>query len=185
MAIRFLIMFMALIGMAACDAPAKNRVGAFEVPVARSYALQGITFTASPDLRVSESDGFYPRTDVVWRGDPLGPRIAQIAALFETAAARNRAVLNGDVPVVADITLLRFHGVTNRTRSTVGGVYNIIFMMTVRDARSGAVIEPARRIVANLRAPGGREAIKLDDTGQTEKVRVTDFLTSVLRSELL
>lgn len=151
----------------------------------RSYALKGFNFNALEGLTVSEDESFYPTADVVWRGDPLGPRIPQIAAMFAEAAARNRRVVNGTLPVTVDVTLVRFHGVTNRTRYTVGGVYNVVFDMTVRNATTGDVIEPTRRVVGNLDAPGGTRATVLESEGQTQKVRVTDFLTSLLRSQLV
>ncbi|WP_342071236.1 DUF6778 family protein [Yoonia algicola] len=151
----------------------------------RSYALRRFNFNALSGLTVSEEESFYPTADIVWRGDPLGPRIPQIAAMFEEAAARNRGVLNGAVPVVVDVTLVRFHGVTNRTRYTVGGVYNVVFDMTVRNADTGMVIEAPRRVAGNLDAPGGASATELDNAGQTQKVRVTDFLTSLLRAQLV
>lgn len=37
-----------------------------------------MTFAASSDLSVSESNSYYPNADVVWRGDPIGDRIQQI-----------------------------------------------------------------------------------------------------------
>lgn len=151
----------------------------------RSYALQGFNFNALEGLTVSEDESFYPTADVVWRGDPLGPRISQIAAMFEEAAIRNRRVVSGTLPVTVDVTLVRFHGVTNRTRYTVGGVYNVVFDMTVRNATTGDVIEPTRRVVGNLEAPGGTRATALENEGQTQKVRVTDFLTSLLRAQLV
>ena len=151
----------------------------------RSYDLRDLRFGAKADIVVSEEDSFYPNADVVWRGDPRGPRVPQIGAMFQTAVTRNQSILNGTTPVDLVVTLLRFHGVTEKTRRTVGGVYNIVFEMTVVDARSGAVIEPPRRIVGNLDAPGGARAQALVDNGQTEKVRVTDFLTGLLRQELV
>lgn len=154
------------------------------VAVARDYAVQSVTFAASPNLRVSESNSYYPNADVVWRGDPIGDRVSQIGGIFQTAADRNKAVLNGEVPVIVDFQLVRFHGVTERTRFSVGGVYNIEFMISVRDAASGALIEEPRRVNTNLSAPGGIAALMLEQKGQTEKVRVTDFLTQVIRDEL-
>jgi hypothetical protein len=151
----------------------------------RSYDLQQLRFTAREGLVVSEDNSFYPQADIVWRGDPLGPRIPQIGAMFQEAARRNQTVLNGSTPVVVDIVLIRFHGVTTRTRTSVGGVYNIIFELSVRDARSGAIIEPPRRVVGNLSAPGGSRASALIAAGQTERVRVTDFLTALLRQQLV
>ena len=150
----------------------------------RSYDLRDLRFTAREGLVVSEDNNFYPTVDIVWRGDPPGPRIPQIGAMFREAARRSQSVLNGTTPVVVDVELIRFHGVTERTRATVGGVYNIIFMLTVRDARTGAVIEPPRRVVGNLSAPGGSRARALDEAGQTQKVRVTEFLTGLLRQQL-
>ena len=150
----------------------------------RSYDLQGLRFSAREGLVVSEENSLYPQADIVWRGDRLGPRVPQIGSMFQEAARRNEAVLNGSTPVIVDVVLIRFHGVTQRTRSTVGGVYNVIFQLSVRDARSGAIIEPPRRVVGNLSAPGGSRARALDEAGQTERVRVTDFLTGLLRQQL-
>ncbi len=151
----------------------------------RSYDLRGFTFQAQPDLIISEREAYYPPSDVVWRGDPLGPRITQIGDMFQEAADRNRSFLRGHVPVVVGVTLVRFHGVTNRTRYSIGGVYNVIFDMTVRNADTGEVIEPTRRIVGNLDAPGGERAVRLEESGQTQKVRVVDFLTGLLRAQLV
>jgi hypothetical protein len=181
---RTFIVSLSLLGLMGCGSAFGMKSG--ERPLMdRSYALQGLNFNALPGLVVSEDESFYPTADVVWRGDPLGPRIPQIAAMFEEAAARNRLVVDGTLPVMVDVTLVRFHGVTNRTRYTVGGVYNVAFDMTVRNANTGAVIEPTRRVVGNLEAPGGERATQLESQGQTQKVRVTDFLTSLLRAQLV
>lgn len=180
---RFLWIWLMLIGLAGCGGQTGVRSSAPD-GVARSYMLTDLVFSTPADLSVSEAEGYYPLADVVWRGDPRGPRVQQIGAMFETAFARNRQVLRGARPVIVDVQLRRFHGVTNTTRYSVGGVYNIIFNMTVRDATTGAVIEPPRRVVANLDAPGGSAAVRLEQNGQTQKVRVVDFLTAVLRGEL-
>ena len=173
-----------VIGLTGCGAAPDLR-SEVRPQMDRSYALRGFNFDVSPDLRISESETFYPNADIVWRGDPIGPRIPQIAAMFEEAARRNRAVLDGSFPVDVDVTLIRFHGVTNRTRYTFGGVYNVVFEMTVRRAGSDEVIEPRRRVAGDLDAPGGDRAAALDQAGQTQKVRVTDFLTSLLRAQLI
>jgi hypothetical protein len=152
--------------------------------ITRSYDLVSFTFFAPEDIAVSESQEFYPFADVVWRGDPIGARVPQIAAMFETAAARTGTAMTGNMPVAVDVALVRFHGVTDRTRYSVGGVYNIVFELTVLDARTGAVMEPTRRVAANLDAPGGARAVALEQNGQTQKVRITDFLASVLLTEL-
>lgn len=174
--------------IALTSACSPNLFGSGAVPkpvMVRSYDIQNLRFGAIPDIVVSEQESFYPQADVVWRGDPSGPRVAQIGEMFQAAFDRNRSTLNGTTPVDIQITLVRFHGVTDRTRLSVGGVYNIIFNMTVIDARSGAIIEPARLITGNLNAPGGARGRALIESGQTQKVRVTDFLTGLLRQQLV
>lgn len=166
------------------DLPLDGGLELPELPIVRDYALQETIVTVPRDLRVSERNGYYPLVDIVWRGDPIGDRYTQITDIFETAALRTEPQLDGARPVVALITLERFHGVTERTRYTVGGVYHIVFSLTVADARTGAIIEPPRRIDASLPAPGGQAAVHLDSIGQTERVRVTDFLNFVLHREL-
>ena len=178
---RVLAIFMLIGAMTACSGPGSDPRPVMD----RSYTLQSLNFTVTPGLVASEENGYYPQADIVWRGDAPGPRAAQIGAMFDAAAARNTSVIRGERPVTVDIQLIRFHGVTEKTRGSVGGVYNIIFMMTVRDARTGDVIEPARRIEANLRAPGGSEARAMEQAGRTEKVEVTDFLTATLRNQLI
>ena len=150
----------------------------------RSYEIVELNFVAPEALTVSERNGYYPLADIVWRGDAIGDRKAQLAAIFQEAFDRGAAQVPGTRPVVVDIALVRFHGVTERVRYSVGGNYNMIFDMTVRDATTGAVIEPARRITGNLAAPGGTAAIMAEQAGQTEKVRVTDYLTVLLQDEL-
>lgn len=191
---RFAAMLTLVAGLSACGAvevPSRNApldlpgpMAAGPTDVARNYTLGGINVVVPQALRVSERNGYYPMADIVWRGDPVGDRHAQVADLFRTAAARSAGQMTGPREVVVDIVLVRFHGVTERTRYSVGGVYNIVFDMTVRDAATGAVIEPARRIEANLPAPGGQAAVELERIGQTERVRVTDFLAFTLLREL-
>ena len=170
---------------AGCSVGGGNLSGTPKPVMMRSYDLRDLRFNARSDIIISEEDSFYPSADLVWRGDPRGPRVPQIGAMFQTAVTRNQSILNGTTPVDLEITLMRFHGVTEKTRRTVGGVYNIIFDMTVVDARDGTVIEPTRRIAGNLNAPGGSRGQALVNNGQTEKVRVTDFLTGLLRQELV
>ncbi len=183
-------MALGVAGCASVDTVTRNApievpaLGAQTIAIARDYVVEDVTFTASNELRVSEGNSYYPNADVVWRGDPVGNRIDQIAAIFETATKRNDTKLDGNIPVIVDYELVRFHGVTERTRFSVGGVYNIEFMLSVRNALTGEIIEAPRRIEADLSAPGGIAALMLEQRGQTEKVRVTDFLTQVFADEL-
>ncbi len=159
-------------------------LGASAQVATRDYTLTEVRATASRDLRVSERNGYYPFAQIVWRGDPIGDRYAQIETLFETAGARAATDLVGARPVVALVQVARFHGVTERTRYSVGGVYNVEFQLSIVDAETGEVIEAPRMITANLPAPGGEAAVRLEQSGQTERVRILDFLTFVLTREI-
>ncbi|WP_322888863.1 MULTISPECIES: DUF6778 family protein [unclassified Yoonia] len=172
--------------LAACAPGAMVIQGDPRPDLVRDYKLVGLNFATLPDLQVSEANSYYPQADIVWRGDPAGDRLAQIEALFTEAARRNMAtdMKNADRRVVLDVTLVRFHGLSNRTQFSTGGVYNVIFDLAVRDAQTGAVIEPTRRVVANLDAWGGNANAQLEAQGITQKMRVTDFLTSVLADQL-
>jgi hypothetical protein len=185
-----LVLGLGVAGCASVDTVSRNApidVPAFGVEtreIARSYQIEDMKFSASDELTVSEANSYYPNADVVWRGDPVGDRVEQVAAMFQTATTRNQDRLTGDIPVVVDFQLVRFHGVTERTRFSVGGVYNIVFNMSVRNAVIGKIIEEPRLIEADLSAPGGIAALMQEQLGQTEKVRVTDFLTQVFKDEL-
>ncbi|WP_341366314.1 DUF6778 family protein [Yoonia sp. BS5-3] len=181
---KLLVLVTGIFVLAACGAQTPVAVSSSTAAAERSYSVASFQFAAPDDLSVSEAEGYYPLADVVWRGDPKGDRIAQIEDMFTQAVARNEPVLAGDTPVAVRVDLVRFHGVTDRTRYSVGGNYNIIFNLTVVDARSGTLLEPTRRVVGNLKAPGGSQAVALEQGGNTQKVRVTSYLTALLRAEL-
>ncbi|SMY09669.1 DUF6778 family protein [Flavimaricola marinus] len=151
--------------------------------IRRDYNLMDVVVVVPESLRASESNAYYPVADIVWRGDAIGDRHAQVADLFKAAARDVASDLNGSQDVYVQITVARFHGVTERTRYSVGGVYNMVFDMTIVDG-AGNIVEPTRRIEADLPAPGGQAALELEQSGQTEKVRVVDYLTFVLTREL-
>lgn len=176
---------LALLSVVSACAPGGVVQSGTRLDLVRDYRLAELNFAAMAGVTISEENNLYPQADIVWHGDVPGDRIAQIGALFHAAAARNMAgTINGIKPVTVEITLVRFHGLTRRARFSTGGVYHIVFDMTLRDYRSGAVIEPARRIVTNLEAWGGNANARRDAQGVTEKARVADFLTSVLADQL-
>lgn len=136
------------------------------------------------DLVVSEANLYYPIADIVWRGDPHGNRKAQVAHIFEAGLKGAQTRLDGDRPVAVEIVVDRFHSVTEKTRYTVGGVHDMVFYLTVRDAETGEALIDARKVRADLNAYGGRRAIEAEAQGLTMKVRITAFLARVLAAEL-
>lgn len=157
-----------------------TQLAAPQVAVApRNYRIQAFHFVAPSDLRVSEANSYYPIADIVWRGDPLGDRREQIAGIFNASINAATPNVTGSTPVIVDVTLHRFHSVTERTRYTVGGTHSIKFDLTVRNAETGAVLEGPHFISADIPALGGRAAIAAEQQGQTQKVRVTSHLAAV------
>ncbi len=149
---RFALVLVAAVALSGCSV--LERVTSFFRPspftvvpvvdVTRNFTLTDDIVRIPSELTVSEANTYYPMADIVWRGDPPGDRHAQVAKLFTNAVELAKPGLVGQVPVIAEITLVRFHGVTEKTRATVGGVYNIVFTLQVRDAETLVVLEPAR-----------------------------------------
>ena len=149
-----------------------------------SFAVEGIKVYVDPNLVVSEANGYYPGSDIVWRGEPFGDRHQQVRRIFEDAFARGTSGLRGDQPIILQVDVRRFHALTERARYTTGGVHAITFALQKRDAATGATIGEAKLIRADLRAYGGKDAIVADQIGQTQKVRITDHLARVIEAEL-
>lgn len=154
------------------------------VSIPRDYNVVDIRVNVPETLEVSEANRYLPVADIVWRGDPYGNRYEQIEAIFETGMTRGAAQLTGSRDVIVDIEVIKFHSLTEKTRYSFGGVHNIKFSMTVRDAETGVVIEEPHIVSANLDGFGGKQAIEADRIGQTQKVRITDHLSRVIVQEL-
>lgn len=179
------------LGVSACaNVETATRNAPLELPtiatqeVAPSISVAGYNIRVPESLRVSEAELFYPLGDIVWRGDPMGDRYDQVKAIFETSVLNGIEGLEGVVPVVLDIEVLRFHALTNKARYTIGGVHSVRFNLTLRDPESGVVLVPTQVIEADLKAFGGQKAILADRRGQTQKVRITGHLASVIRETL-
>lgn len=153
------------------------------LPLAAMFRIDDLRVSVPETLRVSEANTFLPNADIVWRGDPLGDRRAQIAAIMADAGQAAMGRGQGR-PAVVELVVTRFHGVTEKTRYTVGGNHNMRFDMTLRDPETGAVLFGPKNIVADVRASGGAKAIEEDRIGRTQKVVVTERLREVIQREL-
>jgi hypothetical protein len=148
------------------------------------YRIKDVRVNVPRSLRVSEANSFLPVADIVWRGDPLGDRYQQVGDLFVEALKDASVHLTNGPEVILQVDVTRFHGVTEKTRYTVGGIYAMHFDMTVIDATTGQVLEPARTVVADLPSAAGAQALADDSRGRTERVVVTEHLAKVFRKEL-
>lgn len=154
------------------------------VAMTAQYDVQDIRVSVPQSLRVSEANMFYPVADIVWRGDPRGDRHAQVKGIIEDGLRAGVQGMHAGPKVVADVEVVRFHSLTEKTRFTVGGVHSVKFDLTLRDAETGAVLEGPRRIVADVKGAGGARAIAEEQAGRTMRVVITEHLAQVIRREL-
>lgn len=152
--------------------------------VALGLNVVDVVIRVPTSLRVSEAETWYPNADVVWRGEPRGNRLEQINRIFNEAADAGTQGLTSGLPVVAEIEVTRFHSVTEKTRNTIGGVHSISFLLTIRHAETGAVLDGPRLVLADVKASGGARAIAEDYAGRTQRVVVVERLTQVIHAEL-
>lgn len=163
---------------------ASARSAATVPAAARDYRVAAFVFHSPDDLTVSEGNGYYPFADIVWRGDPYGNRVEQISDMFETAVLQAGRGLDGAIPVAVEITLRKFHALTERTRYTVGGVHTIRFELTIRNFETREILEGPRLVDASFPGLGGMAAIAAEQRGETQKVRILSRLTQVFTDEL-
>lgn len=136
-------------------------------------------------LKVSEANRYYPSGDIVWRGDPIGDRHAQVKAIFETALHKTAENTADGIPTLMNVEVLRFHALTEKARYSTGGVHSITFRLTPVDLRTGVPLAAPRIVEADLDGFGGQQAIEADRAGNTQKVRITNHLAEVFRQEMI
>ncbi len=149
-----------------------------------SFHVADVQVIVPETLKVSEANTYKPRADIVWRGDPFGNRYEQVAAIMRAAALRGVQGVQGDRAAVVVIEVARFHALTEKARYTVGGTHEIEFWLTVVDAETGEVIVPRRFVDTKLPALGGMAALAAEARGDTQKVRIEDFIAQVMVEEL-
>lgn len=204
--IRTLILTLAAVSVSACAGPqmasrnatvsGPGSISALSAPQASAQDAQvvlaplenikiaNVSVEVPRSLTVSEKNSYFPRGDIVWRGDTFGDRHEQVKAILETSAKNVASELNGARGVNLSIRVTRFHGLSEKARYSTGGVHNMNFIVTVTDAKTGALLRASREVITNLDAFGGSAAVAADQRGETQKVRVTGFLTNAIRAEL-
>ncbi|MFZ1341139.1 MAG: DUF6778 family protein [Paracoccaceae bacterium] len=152
--------------------------------VAIALNVTEVVIKVPSSLRVSEAETYYPNADVVWRGEPRGNRLQQVHAIFTEAARLGTGKLKSGLPVVAEVEVTRFHCVTEKTRNSIGGTHSMHFMLTIRHAETGEILDGPREVIADTKASGGSRAIAEDYAGRTQRVVVVERLAQVLQHEL-
>lgn len=146
--------------------------------------IDSFTVSVPKSLKVNERNTYYPIGDIVWRGDPMGDRHAQVKAMFE-AGLRNAAPrIEGSRAVRMDVQVTRFHALSEKARYSVGGVHDIDFKYRLVDVATGQQIGPTRDVSADLEGLAGQAAMAADGRGETQKARIIAHLSRVFVEEL-
>lgn len=181
---RFALLCAALI-LSGCAATApisvSTRDGALSQPSAvapagQSWQLAELVIDVPRTLTVSEANTIKPRADIVWREDPMGDRYQQVEVILRDALQPVLANMPGSVPARIDLSVTRFHALTQRTRYSFGGEHEIEFIVTVSHAETGAILAGPRAVDLTFDAYGGDRAVAAEAQGITQRVRITERL---------
>jgi uncharacterized protein DUF6778 len=151
--------------------------------VSADWQVQEIVINIPETLTVSESNRLKPRSDIVWREDPIGDRYAQVQAVMAEAMDFALRPMDGSRPVIVELELTRFHALTERARYTIGGEHEIEFLFTVRDAETGQALTGPSNIDLTFRAFGGRRAIESERNGVYQRDRIQSQIIGWARQE--
>ncbi len=153
------------------------------VPLNRSYRVVDVRVEVPETLTSSEDNGIKPRVDILWQEDPAGDRHAQVRELMTAALEEGVAATEGSRDVVLDVVMTRFHALTKRTRYSIGGEHEVWMYVAVRDAETGELLEPARRIGFDHRISAA-QALENEAQGLNQRLEITALVKEMIRQEL-
>lgn len=143
---------------------------------AANWRLSAVNVTVPRDLTVSESNSTYlPKADIVWQEEPAGDRYAQVGAIVREGVSAGARGLSGRTPVRLDVVVRKFHALNLLSISgapTGTGVENVYYDVTVVDARTGRVLLPSQRIMAELPGLTGSDYTKAAERGESQRMRI-------------
>ena len=148
------------------------------------YNVAQINVTVPRSLRVSEENSFKPSADIVWHGDAAGDRYAQVTKILRDGMVQGTRGFRSGRAVVLDVQLVRFHALTPKTRYTIGGKHELIYLMTLRDGATGEVIIPTHKANATVRGAGGAKADAEEAQGITQTIVIREALARSIQREL-
>ena len=147
-------------------------------------AVQKVDVSVPRSLSVSEANTIKPAADIVWHGEALGDRHAQVQRIVQNAAQRAAAPFSKGHPVVVDVQVLRFHALTPKTRQSFGGKHDLFYALTIRDAATGAVLHQSEKVNATVRAAGGAKAKAEEAMGRSQAVVIHEALVASIHKML-
>lgn len=153
--------------------------------VTKSWNVSEVNVLVSEDLRVSNKNTLAPNADIVWHGEPMGNRRAQVRRILTEGITRGAADLTGPRGVIINTSLVHFHAVTPAAVTHApAAVHNIKFAARVFDDQSGQPLSETHEIEADLEAFVGTAAVTAAVQGNTQRVRIVNHLARVTRGWL-
>ena len=195
----WLLVLITMIALAGCDAKNSSRLDGLPLSEVKldgrvsigpssatnlRYTVRSVDLIVPETLRVSEENLFYPDADVVWRGEPHGDRPMQISAILDEGLNAGASGAKQGAQVTIKVQLERFHALTEKARFSIGGVHDIVFVLTVLDFKTNAILEGPRRVEVAIKASGNDKAIAEDAAGRTQRVVIVEGVAEAIRREL-
>ena len=195
----FAAIALAAFGLSGCmmsDPPSRGGLGAPSLMTqeASGYNVTAVNVLVPRNLVVSEDNSFKPAADIVWHGEALGNRYAQVEKLmrdginvgagFYRAGSDSAGSDSAGRTVVIDVQVVRFHALTQKTRASFGGKHELIYAFILRDAATGEVLRLVPRVNATVRAAGGAAAQAEDAIGRTQAVVIREAIAASIQKEL-
>ena len=182
--------FLAVSVLSACSAEFRTAYPDAAPAAARSqWRVAKVNVTVPSELTTTEQNSFVPKADIVWHGDPLGDRKAQVAAVVKAGIEEGFEGLRGRENVVANVTLRRFHALTPKAFHRAPddtGVHSVAFDLVISDARTGAVLAGPTRIEADMPATMAPDLANTPNAapGPVWKKEIQSHIAATIRSWL-
>lgn len=159
-------------------------------PVARSqWKIAKVNVEVPANLVVSEANEFIPQADIVWHGDVLGDRRAQVAEIVKTGISSGLKGLHGSEQVVVTATVTRFHALTPKAYFYAPpgtGVHSVGIELVVTDAKTGKLLAGPTKIEADIPAGVAADMVNpsVDLPGAEWKSVIESHIGATVRSWL-
>ena len=148
--------------LSACGGQFETAYGQpIDASVSKTWRVTTVNVAVPETLTVSDENTYLPRADIVWHGDPPGDRRAQVQKIVAELARNAVSGLRGSTPVVLNMTVEEFHGVSPIALARAPeAVYHMAFLAQITDARTGAALTPLTQIQADTPALVGEAGIQ-------------------------
>lgn len=146
----------------------------------QAWRVSDVIVTVPAAASTTEMNTFAPSADIVWHGEPVGDRKAQVARLMEEGILRGTQGLRGPRAITITAVVDRFHGVTPRAvMRAPTAVHSISYTIQVFDSNTGEQVTKIIPVRADIEALVGPAAITAAMQGQDQRARIVNHIAAV------